>query len=605
MRKVFGVVIGYTLFWLAVSVAVSFFVLKDLPPLISGDENAFMLRRGLLYFMEFLSSLIFCAYLVGFAIAFGKVADSVKYKFSPEIYPIFGRVIIVSVVLVFVLSFTNEVVRPILAAQQKKSREAPTLFAEYKELARKSFSEGNHALAYEYSAKALAINAGDEAMLKMHDDSFAEINSVGPSVEFHDFNESKPFISDEEIADETVKTLIEKSKKAAEAKEWFEAHYYAHLALEVGSDVDLNIEEAKLLSAEAWNNLKIPVVAGMEETEEQRLYNQKKTAYIYLMNGDNLGAYYKFLSIWESFEKAKFDPDVVHFLKVATERVAEQNFFTDEVANLRKFETITDVYFSLNFTDGTKKVVFVKGITPVKNGGNMVQYLRGLSIYTFDNYGVFKESVFAPYAKMLVQNVSDFDAATKRKYGLIDTLKQVPFILLNGVDRNDMNKSSAPVFESSDARAKFENSLVLPISVDDFNLACEASAGADRMGLLSLANVARNASRFGYSTEIYGSTLLTRLSYPLILLIVFVFLACAAWNYRLEPDQLFKFLWVLVMPFATALIYFIFKAVNFLLKVLNFVLFSSFGYLAVFSSLLVFVILLVLVSINFLSRTRR
>lgn len=603
MKKIFGIIIAYTLFCLAVSLGLSFFVFKDIPELLSGTENAFLLRRGFIYFIEYLPSILFCSFLVAWTIVFEKYADGIRFKFSNSIFYLFGKIIISSVILVAVLTASKEIASPILNFQQKRAVDSPVIFREYKELAKKSFDAGDMDLASEYSSKALGINSKDNEMLFIHDHSFAYLNSVKPVFNEAEEDDGYIFINPSEVEGETVSSLIEKSRAAAKENEWFDSHYYAELAIQVGDGYDLNLDEARILSANAWNKLQEPFVIDMEQNEEQRLYNQKKAAYIYLMNGDNLGAYYKFLEILDNFENAQFDPDVTQFMKVATERVTQQNFFTDEVENLRKFETNTDVYFSLPFTDGSREVVFIKGITPVKNGGSMVQYLRGLSIYSFDKNGFFQQSVFAPYGKMLVESVSTFDSATKKRYGLVDSLDKVPYILLNGVNRLDKTKTSSPVFNSINPKAKFENSIVIPISANDFNLACEASIGAEDMNLFSLATVAKNAHHFGYSSEIYGSTLLTRLAYPLVLLIIFVFLACVAWNYRLEKGQLFSFAWVLVMPFATAFLYFSYRCLIFFMKILNFVLFSSFGFFAVLGSIILCIIALIIVSVMFLSRT--
>lgn len=604
MKKVFAVVIGYTLFFLAVSICLSAFVIKNIPELLPGAENAFVIRRGILHFALALPALVFCSFMVGWAIEFGNMAGAVKYKFHPEIFACFGRVILTSIALVFILSLTNEVFIPILSFQQKRAVELPQILKEYKNFAETCFNKGNMELACEYAAKALEINPKDDKMIFVYDHASAVLDSVkfiSPD-NLDDNDEMSVAILEDEADYKNVSGLIKKSKEAAEKKAWFESHYYAQVAVQLCDESDLNLPEAKLLAANAWNKLQEPLVTNMEETEEQLLYRQKKAAYFLLMNGDTLGAYYKFLDITATFDKAQFDPDVVQFMKIATERVTKQNFFTDELINLRKFETTTDVCFSVPLSDNTKDVVFIKGITPIKDGGNMVQYLRGLSIYTFDKNGVFQKSVFAPYAKMLVEPVSAFDAATKRKFGISDTLRNVPFILLNGVDRSDRTKTSSPVFNSVNPKATFENSIIIPISADDFSVACDASLGAEGLSLFSLATIVKNARHFGYSAEIFGSTLLTRLTYPIIILIIFVFLATAAWNYRLEKNQVFRFVWIFIMPFASLFIYFAYKCLLLFLKVLNFVLFSSFGFYAIAGSILLCIIAFVIVSLMFLRR---
>ena len=132
MKKVFTVVISYTLFFLAVSIALSLFVIKDVPELLPGVEKAFMIRRGVLQFAIALPALILCSFMVGWAIEFGKTADKVKYAFHSEIFSHFAKVMITSIVFVFILSLTKEVAIPVLSFQQKRATELPQVFKEYK-----------------------------------------------------------------------------------------------------------------------------------------------------------------------------------------------------------------------------------------------------------------------------------------------------------------------------------------------------------------------------------------------------------------------------------------------------------------------------------------
>ena len=602
MKKVFAVIVGYTLLILAVCLALSAFVLKGVPELLPGVEKTFVLRRGLLCFAEALPALVFCSFMVGWAIEFGATAGENGHALHSEIFSHFGRVMASSIFLVLVLSLAREVAVPVLSFQQRRDEELPQIFKEYKSVAESSFAQGDMELACEYAMKALEIHHNDGRMLFVYDHSAAALDAMKFASDDEGADAVRPPADGDEAGQETVPTLLQKSQEAAEKEKWFESHYYAMLAVELCDETDLNRAQAQLLAADAWNNLQEPLVSDMDENEEQRLYRQKKAAYFLLTNGDDLGAYYKFLEILDNFEQAQFDPDVVQFMKIATDRVLRQNFFIDEVANLRKFETITDVCFSVPVTDGAKEVVFIKGITPIRDGGNMVQYLRGFSIYTFDKNGAFQQSVFAPYAKMLVEPVSTFDAATKRKFGISDALVNVPLIMLNGVDRMDKTKMSPPVFSSAEPKAQLDSRLILPISADDFTLACDASTGADNLSLLSLAAVVKNARHFGYSAEIFGSTLVTRLNYPILLLIIFVILATAAWNYRLERGQMFRFMWVFLMPFATLFLYFAYKSLLYFLKILNFVLFSSFGFYAIAGSLLLCVLAFAAASAMFLRR---
>ena len=72
-----------------------------------------------------------------------------------------------------------------------------------------------------------------------------------------------------EMNNMTLSRLIQMSRQAAEEKKWFEDHYYAELASFSGSELDINLKEAKRLAAEARSKLKKKSVR--EKNEDQIL----------------------------------------------------------------------------------------------------------------------------------------------------------------------------------------------------------------------------------------------------------------------------------------------------------------------------------------------
>ena len=87
-------------------------------------------------------------------------------------------------------------------------------------------------------------------------------------------------------------------------------------------------------------------------------------------------------------------------MEIAENRVENQCFFIDETEKLKAFEYYNDVHFTVSRDSGAKDVIYIRGITPVQDGGRMVQYLRELSVMTYGKNGVLLRSVYVPYAKM-------------------------------------------------------------------------------------------------------------------------------------------------------------------------------------------------------------
>ena len=147
-----------------------------------------------------------------------------------------------------------------------------------------------------------------------------------------------------------------------------------------------------------------------------------------------------------------------------------------------------------------------------------------------------------------------------------------------------------------------ETALFLSMSCDDFNLICDAAVGPKNMNLLSLIKIAGKASTFGYSDEVFGATSIRRVSYPLLLLVLFLFCASFAWNYRIKKNQLFKFSWSFILPVCTTVLYVVIEILLYINELLCYALVGFSGWLSILSAMVIYVALLIFVSVLFLAR---
>ena len=604
MRKTGLIVLIYAVFALGFCLIVSS-LMKNLPVLLPGENNSYIFVRGFLFFCKFLPSLIFSGFLIGCAINYGKDAQRAKIKYSPLIMAHFRKTMISSIFIVLIVTFVSEVFVPVFEHKQAQARVKPVLFSEFMNLSRENYDKGNMKLALEYSRNALLLNPKDKDALYIKEHSEAELNSLKMVLD----RPEEPkfvFVPKKETQGETVTSLLNKAKAAAEKEKWFDAHYYAYLAVEIGNEKDINLDEANRLASEAWNHLFDPTV--LKETDEQILFKKKREAYKTLIRGDNIEAYYQFLEIAAFSDVAARDGDVVKFLAIVTQRLENQFFYIEEVENLQRFESYNNVYFSISHDDGSRDVVYIRGITPVKNSGRMIQYLRGFTLFTYSKEGKFLRSIYVPYAKMLSQNVESFDESSKIRFGIKDEFKSVPYLMLESISKIDREGRISPVYEydADFTRANepfLNNYFVLALPVSDFNLICDATVGSIKMSLMSLMKFLPKARMYGYSYEICNSDFLYRLTFPLIMLICCIFMACMAWNYRLKNDQLFKFKWIFLMPPITFILYFALECGLYACRVLNYALVIMFGSGAVYVSVSVLVLILVAMCFNFVSRT--
>lgn len=602
MRKTGLIIFAYAILAFAACLAASFLI-KNVPVLLPESKMNFLVVRGLIYFFKIAPALILCGFLVGCAISYGRDSDKAKIKFSKIIMVHFRKSMIASILLVFAITMVTEVFLPMCQDYQKIEALKPAVFNNYINLANSYYEQGKMDEAFEYSLNALKINPKDERANFINEKSKAVIESM-KGVEEESEEQKFVYIPLEETKGETVASLIEKAKTHQDNKDWFNAHYYAYMALNIGNPKDTNYSEAKRLASEAWNHLFDTQI--FEETEAQNLFKKKRAAYLSLINGDNIEAYYQFLEISKTSDFAARDPDVAQFLKIAEERVSKQCFFVDETNDLKRFETSNDIYFTITHDDGSKDVVYIKGISPVKDSGGMIQYLRGFKMMKFDKDGYFTMSISDSYAKMLSINVETFDDDTKQKFGIKDEFKNVPYLMLEGVSRNNTEKRISPVYEFDASIKKsaddLKNYFVLGLSTDDFNALCDSKIDSSKMSIISLIKLLPKVHDFGFSSEIFSANFLNRITYPLVMLLIFMEIACLAWNFRLDAP-IFKFKWIFIMPFISVIIFALLELALYALKLLNFVLVSSTGNFAFLISVAILVILLFLACLAFVRKT--
>lgn len=447
----------------------------------------------------------------------------------------------------------------------------------------------------------------------------------------------------------TVLELIEKSKAAADKKEWLNAHYWATLAVTACSGTDTNLEAAKAAANTAWNELSNPV--PFDNSDKNIFFAQKKNGYEQLVKGDNLKAYYIFSQLSASSDEHASDPDVQQYLAIAKERVESQYFFLDETENIKDVESTRNIYFALPYSDGTFDVFYIRGIATMKQTGGMVRYLDGLNVISYDRNGKFIKAMSVDYAKMLEESASVFSDEQKNALGISDKVKTVPYIQLQAVDRKTEGVVGKPVYtyavtdlpnevadkiadvswfklkkeEMLKNRKSFSSvdrdaaaaekiadvfapaspetvTLLLPMPYDDFDLLNEASYGASYMSFIPLVKFVPKSISYGYSEEVYTQNLVRRGAYPLFLLILFVFAAAFAWNYRLGERQLFKFKWLFFFPVFTAVMYILLECCLYLYTLLNYVFVGTCGPFALLVAFIVYVVIFIAVSIHFVSR---
>lgn len=600
MKKVIVIVTAYALLAFA---AIYFFLVSfsELPVLLEGRQSTYRILEAGIMFCKFLPALLTSAFLIACATAFAKDAQKAVLPYSPVVIAHFKKVFSAGLVMTFLIFAGFELYCPYAAVKMEQFRKEPVLLAEYMALGNKAYDAKNYFLAYEYGKQAQFISPEDKDVLVLVDKAEA-LKDVQRTM-LH----AKPVVSvyavyrERETKGMTVTELIAKAKEAWDMERWFDCHYWAELAVSVSDSKDVNVNDAKRMAADSWKKLNGP--SPYKADADNEIFSAKREAYASLNAGNVLDAYYKYLAIQKRLNGVP-DPDVSKFLDVAKDRVVQQCFFIDETENLDKFESYNNVYFSITHSDGSKEVVYIRGVTPVNGTGGMIQYLRGISVTKFDLDGKIEKTMFVPYVKMHAEKTEVFSEEDKERFDIKDEFKTVPVMMLNSVDRYTRDVVCNPEYQGATAEEMTRSFDVFAMPYEYFDIICEAGRGSYVMTLPSLYSFVPVADDYGYSSEVYGAAFMNRLCLPFALFFFLLFASLMAWNYRIsESQQFFKFRWVLIFPLSSTVFFFV---IEFLLSVLNLFNFAVFGFSGSWSVLIalgVSFVLLFWVSVSFVKRT--
>lgn len=607
MKKVLGILSFFLILGFAVCVIAGFCTALPEEVTVYGAKT-YKFLTGLGYFLEFLPAMVFTGFAVSCSVHFGHNSEGSTRRFSHAMFKKFEIVMIVSIISVALLTLANETFGLMVTRNKAQIINRPKTIKEYIKVGNYFYDEGFYSRAARYADAVLKLEPdsieGNELknktdiVLKHQMVKTPKINAATAEV-IEDKETSLKF--EEEKISQAYQCLL-KSRKAFEEEKWFDAHYNAEMGIKLTSSKDPNLSELKQLSAKAWNN--ITQVHKNSKTEAQLDYAEKCEAYMALIQGDDLKAYYLFSRLSNKSLELSRDPDVVFYLDVSKKSVEEKYFFIDETLELASFETANDVYFTYTNPDHTQSIFYFKGMTVVESTGFSVQYLRDFSIITLDGEGRWLKTMKVPYAKILPVATANFDKETKDELGIDEKTDYVPYILLKSIGRNDESLVSAPEYSfAAGVKEVKAESILYPISFELFRMIEESTGKPEGISMGTLFKLVSKASKFGYSSEMYGQNLLNRLLYPVYLLFLLVCMASFGWNNRIGESQYFRFSWVFSFPFMIFGQLLFYQMMMFLFRLLNYVLLGLTGATgAIILGLVIYLIAFVCSSVYFIGR---
>lgn len=562
-----------------------------------NDAGMWRFVTGVRAFFAWLPAILASVCCIAFSWSFAKDAGKNLARFSPVQLKNYRTVLVASCVSVILCFAGTEILAPIVSAKQTALENKMQDYNWYTEQTKTSVNEGNTSAAVFYAENALALWPDNRDAKKLYDDSL----KLSAQSERKEANPEAALPSDIAALQNTpysIMRLLQKAQTSFELKNYFDAHYYAWWGLKLAGDDNANSGELRRIAVESWNI--ISSWSGFETDEAALIFLKKREGYSALMEGDVLSAYYTFLDLYEAND---FDPDILRFYRLATEALLEQYFFIDETRNLAFYENFQKVSFKVTHQDGRTDLISIGGVTTVAKTDNIVKYLRNYSCLSYDAAGHLLYSMTAPYVKLIGQRAGALGTDYEKRTGVHDPDTYVPQILLTSIDRKNRDIVSSPrYFTAQGTQYEREIVRILPMSLQDFDLVCRASAkGPQYMNLAFLFRFVPIAERYGFQKRIFSLFLLQRFCRPLLLLAFFIFLSIVAWNYKLESSQVFRFTWIFSFPVLTAVVQFCMEWFRYLMNLIYYALtgVASFAQLPV--ALIVLFVCVILLSLRFLS----
>jgi len=609
MKKLWALLSIFLVLGLAVCMGIGFAtsVTSGVP---KNSLFVYKLLTGFEKFLQFLPVIMITSFAMLCSIEYGHSSEGSTYRFSKAMAKRYKGLIISSLIITFGFTLCAEVFGVLIKQKKDSIINQPKLINEYVKVGNVLYKNGYYDRAMRYADAALTLDPNMASANELREK--AEVESTRDKTSnirfklYESVQEAEKVervIIDAKQLNEVYQLYL-KSQEAFEKKEWFNAHYYAELGINLATPKDSNLEGLKKLSTAAWNNL--TEYHNLAKTEGQLAFEKKYQGYLALVEKDDLKAYYIFRELYMSSREFQSDPDVVFYMQVAENRINERYFFIDETLELESFENANDVYFAYSYEDGSKDIVYFKGMTTVKDTGNSIQYLRDLTISSIDSEGNLFRTMNVPYAKVLPVSVKTLTDTTKALMGIDNKINYVPYIMLKSVGREKPNTELTPTYKyanKDDENTYSPDYMLLSIPYDDFLMIEEMPKEPSGMNIVSLFKLVNKVAQYGYSSQIYGIALMNRILYPLILLFMFVLLGIFAWNNRIGANQYFKFVWILAFPafLVTAGVYY--RATMFLFHLVNFTLISNLDFVAgMITGIFIYIVMFILVSVGFLSR---
>jgi len=554
--------------------------------LLSFMQVLWQVGTTVIRFTSFLPAFLISGLLIGYALAFSRSSATTVERFSSPLLKFIKGALLLSLVCIGFFVIFAEGIVPVIHDRQRQALSRSKDYQEFMSVAAAYQQESRWVDAKYQIESALAIWPTSPMALELQSTIMYGMTGLEETPVLAPSDSVSVLSIDRDL---TVIGALDLARAAEKKLDYFNAHYYAQLAVRLSQPRDPNRAVASRLAAHAWNRINEGLDLQRSEGDA-RLYRMKRAGYDAIQAENYLEAYYLFLDLYNREQSAtdgKKDPDVQRFLELSRRGLLEKRFFIDETAHLRPFEVARDLFFAIHRPGDAVDAVYIGGLTYTRSAGQDLVYLRDFEFASFHSDSSLRYHIRVPYVKMVPHRGQATAGAVQ------------PELLLQSVHRSEKDRTIRPQIVAGHVPQEEQVWFILQMPYSDFHLLVAASRGEKAMSLPQLYRFSLIAETYGYDSSVYMMELLGRLADPFLMLIISVLALTLGWKYRLDVGTRFKAWWILAVPLFPLLAYYLVELIRYLGRVAIAALVGIKPELALLSTLLFLIFWLFAVSIYF------
>ena len=458
-------------------------------------KTSWVLNNSLLNFFEYLIPVQSAAIIYTFSVFYPKT----KTDSGLELLTVKSLNRFVTIVIIILLCLTavffvgNEIFKPRIHNRLDAYSYLTKTSRAYYEQAEEAAADGRLFDAEKAVQRYLAIKPDDKEGVELYRTISARIENQYSASSLPDEEEG---IGDIDTLELSYEDALKLARRYLEIEDYYSAYYYAQIAAGLSG----NSDEPDSIRSQAWTALS-RTAPSREDTEEFRLFSEKKRGTDLLLGDSPIEAYYLFNQL--NIENPT-DPDVSKYLEESIKATRKLTYFINEAEDTLNFPGITDIAFLNKNTEDERELIFFGKMVTAASG----TYFEDIEAIRFNERNVISH-LTAQYGKLIGDH-----------------------IVLNGIDRENKNIRIYPEYIVTDKIPEIYNTLKLNIDWGLLHGLSSTGSLYKKMNLIELIEFEPVIAGYGWMVEPLYIEIITRILNPCGFIILSLLMIALSWNYR-------------------------------------------------------------------------